>query len=99
MKNRDLELYSFEDHYQVEGNSHVVIWRSKGDVVIDTPEIGFRCGLDGKAITGFSLDEKTQELFVQFLQSGTPNQIGIGTVKDYKRALDWVKAVNKLYNR
>jgi len=96
---RAIELYSHEDRYQIEGNSHVIIWKSKGDVLIETPEMGFRGGLDHKSIQGFSLDEKTQELSVQFLQSGRANQINIGRIEDYAAAFEWLGVVNKLYVR
>ncbi|HLD18454.1 MAG TPA: hypothetical protein VJB90_00380 [Candidatus Nanoarchaeia archaeon] len=99
MGNRNIELYSFEDRYQIDGNSHVVVWRSKGDVVVETPEMGLRGGIDGKAMKSFSLDEKTRELSLEFLQSDRPNQINIGVVSDYEEATRWVKSVNELYLR
>lgn len=98
MDNRDIELYSHEDCYQIEGNSHVVIWTSKGDVVVETPEMGFRGGIEGSSIKGFSLDEKTHELFLEFLQSGKSNIINIGLVKDYGKAILWINSVNRLYD-
>lgn len=99
MDNRDIQLYAHEDCYQVDGNSHVVVWKSKGDVVVETPEIGFRAGIDGNAMKGFSLDEKTCELYIEFLQSGKPNRIDVGIVGDYDKATSWVKSVNELYQR
>ena len=99
MVNRNIQLYTHKDCYQVEGNSHVVVWRSKGDIVVETPEIGFRAGIDGNAMNGFSLYEKTRELSLEFLQSDRPNQINIGVVSDYEEATRWVKSVNELYLR
>jgi len=99
MENRSIQLYTRKDCYQVEGNSHVVVWRSKGDIVVETPEMGLRAGIDGKAMKGFSLDEKTGELYLEFLQSGKPNRIGVGIVGDYDEATSWVKSVNELYSR
>ena len=98
MDNKNIELYAFEDRYQVEGNSHVVVWKS-GDVVVETPEMGLRGGIDGKAMKCFSLDEKTRELSLEFLQSSKLNKIGIGVVNDCDTAKIWVKSVNELYAR
>ena len=97
MVNRNIELYTHEDCYQVEGNSHVVVWRSKGDVVVETPEMNLRAGIEGISMKGFSLDEKTCELSLEFLQSDKPNRIDIGIVGNYDTAINWVKSVNELY--
>jgi hypothetical protein len=95
--NRTIELHAEEDCYQIDGNSQVIVYKSRGDVLIQTPEFGLMGGLDHKSIRGFSLDEKTGELSVRFLQSGQPNQIDIGTVNDYNQASEWVRAVNEFY--
>lgn len=96
MNERAINLMSEEDCYLIEGNSHVVIWKT-GDVVVETPEMGLRGGIEAKAVKGLSLDEKTLELSIQFLQSGSLNQIPVGLVNDYEKALNWVNSVNELY--
>lgn len=97
MTNRNIQLYTNKDCYQVEGNSHVVVWKPKGDVVVETPEMGLCAGIEGLSMKGFSLDEKTRELALEFLQSGKPNRIGIGIVGNCEEATHWIKSVNKLY--
>lgn len=99
MKKGNISLYTNKDNYQVGGISHVVVWKSKGDIVVETPEIGFRSGIDGEAMKGFSLDERTHELFIEFLQSGKPNKINVGIVSDYGKASSWVESVNELYSK
>jgi|SRR3989344_1081170 len=98
MTKRYIDLVSEEDCYLIHGYSHLVIWKSKGTAVVETPEMGFRGGIDGAAVKGVSLDQKTRELSLQFLQSGKPNQINLGEVTNYDKALEWVKSVNDFYS-
>jgi len=97
MTNRNIQLYTHEDCYQIEGNSHVVVWKPRGDVVVETPEMGLRVGIEGSAMRGFSLDKKTCELTLAFLQSGRPNRMDIGIVGDLEEATSWIKSANELY--
>jgi hypothetical protein len=98
MSNRNIELYTDEECYQIGGNSQIIIWKPKGTIVIETPEMGFRGGIDNTTMKGFSLDKKTYELSLEFLQSGKPNKINIGIISDYDKAINWVNEVNELYN-
>lgn len=98
---RVIELYSEQRYYGVEGNSSLVIFKTSGDILINTPELGFEAALQNESVRGFSLDEKTRELSVEFLQgrglNKRPNTINIGIVRDYEESSEWVRAVNELY--
>lgn len=97
---RTIGLSSKDNCYKIEGNSLVVVFKNKGDIIIETPELGFGAGLDGQSVRGFSLDEKTRELSVEFIRGGCKlERIDIGIVEDYDSALEWVRVVNELYRR
>ncbi|MFA5176405.1 MAG: hypothetical protein WC413_04065 [Candidatus Nanoarchaeia archaeon] len=94
---RNILLSKDKVFYLVEGNSHVVVWKQSGDVVIETPEMSLRGGIESKAIKGFALDELTNELSIQLLRPGKSSKINIGIVENYNKSLEWVNSVNKLY--
>lgn len=98
---REIKLYEEEDHYSIDGSSSLVIFKTSGDILINTPELGFEAALENESVSGFTLDEKTRELSVEFLQgrglNKRPNTISIGIVGDHEESSEWIRAVNELY--
>lgn len=97
---RAIKLYTEENCYRIEGNSDFTIFRgTKPDILFSTPEFPDALALSHESIRGFTLDEQTLELSVEFLRGKSKlEKIDIGIVDHYDSASKWVNAVNELYH-
>jgi myo-inositol-hexaphosphate 3-phosphohydrolase len=89
-------VLSFErkdEGYWITGNGSVFVSRNSGDVLLVK---GMKGAIESKAVKGFSLDQKTNELYLD-LSKG--QRIPLGSIADYDQASSWIDEVNRLYSR
>jgi len=93
-----LKLEKEDNYYLITGKKcWVSVYDISGDVTL---VMGMKGAIPSDNMKGFSLDQKTNELFLEFYRGQRKlklEKILLGKIADYDQTSSWVDKVNSLY--